>query len=161
MDPSSTSSITEFAIVVAGFTGLVFAIGSKGGTANSVVKFRILTMLFYAFTAAFGSLAPTIAESFEVAAIWEFSAKMLIILLVANMIATSVSQRVLLTSSERTQLKQWMRILVYVGNSAFALLLAVTLSGGLALPITGVFFGALFWQLVLSSTLFMRLVMQG
>jgi hypothetical protein len=118
-------------------------------------------MLFYAFTAAFGSLIPMIAASFEVDATWEFSAKMLIILLVANMIATSVSQRVLLTPVERTQLRQWMRILVYVGNSAFALLLAVTLSGGLALPITGAFFGALFWQLVLSSILFMRLVMQG
>ncbi len=63
MDPSSTASITEFAIVVAGFTGLVLAIGSKDGTANPLVKYRTITMLFYTFTAAFGSLLPTLAQS--------------------------------------------------------------------------------------------------
>ena len=51
MDPSSTSSITEFAIVVAGFTGLVFALERTDGPINPFVKFRTVTMLFYAFSA--------------------------------------------------------------------------------------------------------------
>jgi len=161
MDVSSTAAITEFAIVVAGFTGLVFVIGAKEGAADPVVKFRIVTMLFYAFTAAFGSLLPTIAVSLEIRGVWEFSALVLAILLIANMAATSLSQRVLLTSEERVQLKQWMRVLVFAGNTVFALLLVVPLIGVLALPITGVYFGALVWQLILSTVLFTRLVLQG
>jgi hypothetical protein len=161
MDPSSTAPITEFAIVVAGFTGLVFAIGSKDGAASPLVKFRIVTMLFYAFTAAFGSLLPTMAQSLGIEMIWRFSAYVLIVLLVANMAASALSSRVLLSSEEKTQLKSWMWLLVFVGNSVFALLLLVTLLGFLALPITGAFFGALIWQLVLSTVLFTRLILQG
>lgn len=46
MAPSTTASITEFAIVVAGFTGLVLAIGTRDGVTNPVVKLRSITMLF-------------------------------------------------------------------------------------------------------------------
>lgn len=56
MDPSATNSITEFAIVVAGFTGLVFALERTDGPINPFVKFRTVTMLFYSFSAAFGSV---------------------------------------------------------------------------------------------------------
>ncbi len=161
MDPSSTASITEFAIVVAGFTGLVLAIGSKDGTANPLVKFRAITMLFYTFTAAFGSLLPTLAQSIEIVEIWRYSSYVLVAFLVANMAATVLSSQIVLSPEERKQLKVWVWSLVLGGNSVFSLVLLASLIGILALPITGAFFGALIWQLVLSAVLFARLILQG
>jgi len=161
MDPSSTASVTEFAIVVAGFTGLVLAIGSRDGVANPLVKFRTVTMLFYAFTAAFGSLLPTFGQALGITEVWHFSSYVLITLLIANMGATIVSSRVLLTAEQRTQLKRWMWSLVLVGNSFFSLLLVAALAGVVGLPVTGAFYGALIWQLVLSSVLFARLILKG
>jgi hypothetical protein len=159
MDPSSTSSITEFAIVVAGFTGLVFALEQTDGPINPFVKFRTVTMLFYAFSAAFGSVLPTIVDSFRLADdIWFAASICLIPILLANMLATVVASRRILTNEERPQLKGWMWSLVMVGNSIFALWLAGNALGLMPGQITGAFFSALLWQLVLSAILFTRLL---
>jgi len=161
MDPSSTAPITEFAIVVAGFTGLVLALGSQEGKTKPLVKLRTVTMLFYAFTAAFGSLLPTLWLSLGVDAIWQYSSYVLVVLLVANMAATFVSSRVLLTSEERGHLATWMWLLVMVGNTLFVIILVAALTGLFGIAVEGAFIGALIWQLVLSSILFTRLILQG
>ena len=91
MDPSSTASITEFAIVVAGFTGLIFALAPKEGSVSPVVKLRAITMLFYSFSAAFGSLLPTIMNAYGVNDIWRSSSYFLVVILIGNMAATFLS----------------------------------------------------------------------
>ena len=159
MDPSSTNAITEFAIVVAGFTGLVFALERTDGPIDPFVKFRTVTMLFYAFSAAFGSVLPTLVDSFGVADdIWLASSICLVPILLANMLATWVASRRILTAEERPQLKGWMWSLVMVGNSVFALWLAANALGLVPGQIAGSFFAALIWQLVLSTILFTRLL---
>jgi hypothetical protein len=159
MDPSATNSITEFAIVVAGFTGLVFALERTDGPINPLVKFRTVTMLFYSFSAAFGSVLPILVDSFGVAGdIWRVSSIFLVLVLLANMLATVVASRRILTAEERPQLRGWMWSLVMVGNSLFALWLAGTAMRLIPGQITGAFFGALVWQLVLSAILFSRLL---
>ena len=159
MDPGSTNSITKFAIVVAGFTGLVFALEQKDGPIDPLVRFRTLTMLFYAFSAAFGSVLPTLVDSFRLADdIWYASSVCLIPILLANMLATVVASNRILTEEERPQLKGWMWSLVMVGNSIFAIWLAGNALGVIPGQITGAFFSALVWQLVLSAILFTRLL---
>ena len=160
MDPSAVGGITEFAIVVAGFTGLVLAVGSKEGATNPLVKLRTITMLFYAFTAAFGSLLPLLWESIGVQAIWRYSGMVLVVFLLANMAATFVSSRLLLGAEERRQLSTWMWLLVMVGNTLFTLILVLSILGIFNIAIEGAFIGALIWQLVLSSILFTRLILQ-
>ena len=161
MDPSTTSSITEFAIVMAGFTGLVLAVDMRDGATNPFVKLRTVTMVFYAFTAAFGSLLPPLFSSFGATDVWSLSAASLIVLLIANMGATIIGARVLLTDEQRPQLASWMWTLVLGGNTAFALLLLLSLLSIFPIPITGAFFGALIWQLVLSTILFTRIVLRA
>ena len=160
MDPSSVGGITEFAIVVAGFTGLVLALSSRDSSTSQLVKFRTVTMLFYAFTAAFGSLLPLLWQSLGAAAIWRLSGFVLVVLLGANMAATSVSSRLLLTSEERQMLATWMWLLVMIGNALFALILLGSIFGLVGLAVEGAFISALIWQLVLSSILFTRLILQ-
>ena len=159
MDTSSTNAVTEFAIVVAGFTGLVFALERSERPIDPFVKFRTVTMLFYAFSAAFGSILPTLVEGFGgVTDIWLVSSICLVPILVANMVATVVASRRILTAEERPQLSGWMWSLVMVGNSAFALWLAGSTLGLIPGETTGAFFAALIWQLVLSTILFARLL---
>ncbi len=159
MDPSSTNAITEFAIVVAGFAGLVYALERSEGPIDPFVKFRTVTMLFYAFSAAFGSLLPTLVESFgAVTDIWSISSICLIPILVANVVATLVASRQILTAEERPQLRGWMWSLVMLGNSVFALWLAGSALGLIPGETAGAFFAALIWQLALSTILFARLL---
>jgi hypothetical protein len=161
MDPSSTNAITEFAIVVAGFAGLVLALGARDGTPSPLVRYRTVVMLLCSFAAAFGSLLPILAASLEMTDIWAFSSYLLVVLLIGTMIGTIVGSRFLLNIVERNQLKTWMWTMILAGNSVFAIFLLATLAGAVMLPISGVFFGALIWQLVLSAVLFTRLILQA
>jgi len=161
MDPSSTNAITEFAIVVAGFSGLVLALGARDGTPNPVVRYRIVVMLLCSFAAAFGSLLPVLAASLEMTDIWAFSSYFLVVLLIGTMLGVIVGSRVLLNVEERKQLKTWMWTMILAGNSVCAIFLLATLTGVITLPVVGVFFGALIWQLVLSAVLFTRLILQA
>ena len=114
---------------------------------------------FYAFSAAFGSVLPTLVASFgAVTDIWLVSSICLVPILVANMVATVVASRRILTAEERPQLSGWMWSLVIVGNSVFALWLAGSTLGLIPGETTGAFFAALIWQLVLSTILFARLL---
>ncbi len=160
MDPSSTGSITEFAIVVAGFTGLVLAIGAREDSTYPLVKFRTVTMLFFAFTAAFGSLLPTLGQSFGMQP-WSFAAFWLIFLLVGNMAATVVAAQVLLSIDERKQLAAWMWALVMGGNSTFSTLLICSLIFSISITETGAYFASLVWQLILSTILFIRIILRA
>jgi hypothetical protein len=161
MDPSSTASITEFAVAIAGFSGLVLALGSREGKADPVVKFRTITMLLCAFTAAFGSLLPILGQSIGIEAVWHFSGYALVVLLLANMASTFLTASVLLTPLERKQLARWMWWLTMIGNSLFATILIVALADFSGISIEGAFIGALIWQLIFSSILFTRLIVRG
>ena len=160
MDPSSTGTITEFAIVVAGFTGLVLAIGARDGSPNPLVKFRTVTMMFYAFTAAFGSLLPTLGYSLGFQP-WSFGAFWLVLLLISNMAATVIASKVLLTTDERGELAAWMWALVIGGNSTFSIFLVSSLLFAYPISVTGAFFVSLVWQLILSTILFTRIILRA
>ena len=121
MDAFSTSSITEFAIVLAGFSGLVIAIGSKEGRSSPLTKHRTLCMLSFSFAAAFGSLLPALALSFGIPNIWTFSSYGLICILLVAVIVVYLSTRLLLKEEERKKLAWYMYILIYWVNAVLIL----------------------------------------
>lgn len=154
MESSSAATITEFAIVLAGFSGLVIAIGSDKGSTNPLVKHRTILMLTLSFAAAFGSLLPIAAEAILITDIWLFSSFALVPILLMTLTVEATSSRFLLSSEERKQLKGYMYLLVYGGNLIFMLLLAIA-------PSAGTFFIALIWQLVVSTIFYVRLILQA
>ena len=154
MDAFSTSSITEFAIVLAGFSGLVIAIGSKDGKSSPLTKHRTLCMLSFSFAAAFGSLLPPLALSFGISNIWAFSSYGLIIIVLIAIIVVYLSTRLLLNEEERKKLAWYMYILIYWVNAILVLFLMM-------MPTSGHFFLALVWQLIVSAILFTRLILQS
>ena len=154
MNASSVATITEFSIVLAGFSGLVIAIGSEKGSTNPLVKHRTILMLTLSFAAAFGSLLPLLAEAWQIQGIWIFSSYSLVPILLITLTIETLSSRFLLSSEERSQLKGYMYLLVYGGNLTFVL--ALTLS-----PSLGVFVTALIWQLIVSTIFYVRLILQA
>ena len=154
MDAFSTASITEFAIVLAGFSGLVIAIGSKDGKSSPLTKHRTLCMLSFSFAAAFGSLLPALALSFGISNIWAFSSYGLVLILLIAIIIVHLSTRVLLNEEERKKLAWYMYILIYWVNAFLVFLLALA-------PTAGLFYIALVWQLIVSAILFTRLILQS
>ena len=155
-----TASISEFAIVVAGFAGLIVAVAQRGGRVHPLDKYRMVTMLLYAFTAAFGALLPTIMRSFGIEGdeVWRQSGLYLALLITANLLGTQLYQRIL-TDDQRGRLRWWMFALVVVGNGALVLWLFGNLTGLAPGPASAPYFCGLVWQLVLASILFVRLIL--
>ncbi|MDC0221461.1 hypothetical protein OAL54_06940 [Gammaproteobacteria bacterium] len=154
MDASYASNITEFAIVLAGFSGLVITIGSKDGSSNPLTKHRTFCLLSLSFAAAFGSLLPTLALSFGISKIWTFSSYALSCILLATVIGAYLSTRLLLNEEERKKLRGYMYVLILWVNVFLVFLLAL-------MPAAGHFFIALVWQLIVSAILFTRLILQS
>ena len=154
MDASSVATITEFSIVLAGFSGLVIAIGSEKGSTNSLVKHRTILMLTLSFAAAFGSLLPLIANAWQINDIWIFSSYSLIPILLITLAIEMTSSRFLLSPEERSQLKGYMYVLVYGGNLTFVFALALS-------PSINIFVTALLWQLIVSTIFYVRLILQA
>ena len=130
MDASYLSNITEFAIVLAGFSGLVIAIGSKDGKSTPLTKHRTFCMLSLSFAAAFGSLIPALALSFGISSIWVFSSYVLSFVLLVTVIATYLSTRVLLNNEERKKLRGYMYVLILWVNILLVFLLALMPTSG-------------------------------
>jgi hypothetical protein len=154
MDASYVSNITEFAIVLAGFSGLVIAIGSKDGKSTPLTKHRTFCMLSLSFAAAFGSLIPTLALSFGISNIWVFSSYVLSFILLVTIVALYLSTRLLLNYDERKELRGYMYVLIMWINILLVVLLGL-------IPTAGLFLIALFWQLIVSAILFTRLILQS
>lgn len=153
MDASDVSNITEFAIVLAGFSGLVIAIDSKDGRSNPLTKQRTIVMLLLSFSAGFGSLLPTLALSLELDDVWSFSSYALFCLLLGTTIGVYLTTRILLNEEQRQQLRGYMYVLIFGVNAVLIVLLV-------SIPVATTFLIALIWQLVLSAILFTRLILQ-
>ena len=154
MDASSVATITEFSIVLAGFSGLVIVIGSEKGSTNPLVKHRTILMLTLSFAAAFGSLLPLIGNAWQINDIWIFSSYSLVPILLITLAIEMTSSRFLLSPEERSQLKGYMYVLVYGGNLTFVFALALS-------PSINIFVTALTWQLVVSTIFYVRLILQA
>jgi len=77
------------------------------------------------------------------------------------MVGTIVSALVLLSVEQRPHLMGWMWVHVIGGNTTFSALLIGSILGMFPFPITGPFFGALVWQLILSTILFTTIVLRA
>ena len=157
MDADAFSTITEFAVALAGFSGIVVAIAHRGGTFPPVDRYRTLTLLAYSLSAAFGSLLPLAVESLGISGdeVWRIAGAMLALILAVSVVVSFWGTR-RLDENDRAGLSVIVGTLTAGGNGLFIVWLVVN-SLTLASPSPLVF--ALMWQLCLSSLQFVRLVL--
>ncbi|AWZ00293.1 hypothetical protein RHODOSMS8_00740 [Rhodobiaceae bacterium] len=157
MDADAFSTITEFAVALAGFSGIVVAIAHRGDTFPSIDRYRTLTLLAYSLSAAFGSLLPMAVESlgFSGDEVWRIAGAVLAVVLAASIVISFLGTR-RLDEDDRAGLSVAVGTLTAGGNGLLIVWLVVN-SLTLASPSPLVF--ALIWQLGLSSLQFVRLVL--
>jgi hypothetical protein len=157
MDADAFSTITEFAVALAGFSGIVVAIAHRGDTFAPVDRYRTLTLLVYSLGAAFGSLLPLVVESFGISGddVWRISGILLAVILAAAVVGSFWGTRKL-EPEDRVDLSPVVGTLTAGGNGVFIVWLLVN---SLTLASPSPLVAALLWQLGLSSLQFVRLVL--
>jgi hypothetical protein len=160
MTPGDITVLTDFAVALIGFSGIVIAIiiAVHGKNFAPLDHFRTQNMLLGAFGAAFGSLIPLILAAFGFAGddLWRLSSIFLAIIIMLTSMVVPVFSASRLEASVRKQLSLWVWVLFLGGNGVLSVWLLVS---AILAPSPGVFVIALIWQLVMASILFVRLVL--
>jgi hypothetical protein len=157
----SFSTLTEFAIAIAGFSGIVIALRARDGGVDPLVWFRNLCLLTWALGAAFGSLGPGLMASLGLSteAIWAGSSFVLAILFLILM-AVPLIARHRLDDADRARLARYVWVLALGGNGLAAGLLLANALGTLGPPSPGPVYAGIVWQLVFATLLFLRMLAQ-
>jgi hypothetical protein len=156
MELDAFAIVAEFGVALAGFSGIVVAVKHRDEGFAPLDRYRIFTMLFYAIIAAFGSLAPIglVLAGMEDVQLWFWTSTFTSLLLAGALMATLVGMR-WLTRAERAKLSPLMWIAVVGGDIGLIVGLCLTSVFGATALLP---FVALVWQLILSSILFLRLL---
>ena len=159
LDPDSFSIVTEFAVALAGFSGIAIALSHNRGALAPMDRFRTLNLLMWALGAAFVSTFPLIASAFgaQGSSIWWWSSTGFLPVLVIGVAAPLKLVRAL-PANDRAALSKTMWVLAVGGNASVIL---AQLSNVLPLfgpAVPGPLLAGLIWLLFLAALLFVRLL---
>lgn len=157
----SFSTLTEFAIAMAGFSGIVIALRARDGGVEPLVWFRNLCLLTWALGAAFGSLGPALLENvgLATAAIWTGSSYLLA-LISALLMSVPLLARRRLDDADRARLARYVWVLALGGNGLAAAMLLANAVGTFGPARPGPVHGAIVWLLAFATLLFVRMLAQ-
>ena len=155
----SFSTLTEFAIAIAGFSGIAIAIRARGGTFDSLDQFRHKNLISFSLSAAFGSTFPQMVSHLGAhdSSVWIWSS----LLFVGNcafMLALPFWSLVALSNDERRQLSPLMWTLSVGGTSLTAILLCVNALGYLGEPSPAPLYVGILWQILMAAIQFSRML---
>ena len=159
MDAGSFSIITEFAVALAGFSGIAIALSHDRGALAPIDHFRTLNLLMWALGAAFVSTFPLIAHSFGLQgpSIWRASsAGFLAVLVVCT--AVPVNLRRSLAAHDRALLSRILWVLAIGGNIVVALAQLSNILPLFGQSTPGPLLAGLVWLLFFAALLFVRLL---
>ena len=159
MNSSDFSIITEFAVAVAGFSGIAIAISHQGGALSPLDQFRTLNLLTWALSAAFASTFPLVAESFGFAgpAIWQFTSVGFALILLLGLLERFLTAR-RIAPSDRTQLSSGVWALTVGGNSVLIVWQFINALGVFGQPSAAPILVGLLFVLAVSALIFVRLL---
>jgi len=154
------STIAQLGIGLAGFSGIVVALGYRPQQLSSLDRVRVLALLFSSLGAAlFATLPLILAASWSSPAlIWRVSSLAFAAALL-GFHAFTLSRPRTLSSADRAALHPAMWVLAVGGSLIFSLLLLWNAAGRGGEPSPGPYLWALYYQLVYSSVQFIRLLL--
>lgn len=157
----SFSTLAEFAVAMAGFSGIVIALRARDGGVEPLVWFRNLCLLTWALGAAFGSLGPGLMASLGLPAesAWAGSSAVLALVCVMLM-AVPLVARHRLDDADRARLARYVWALALGGNGLAAGLLLANAFGTLGPSGPGPVYGGILWLLAFATLLFVRMLAQ-
>jgi hypothetical protein len=155
----SFAVLTEFAVALAGFSGIVIAIGNRDGAMDGLTRFRNGNLLLMTLGAAFGSVWVPMLASFglEGEALWRATSLCLAPLVLAIPLhALQRSRR--LAEAERAQLSLAIWWLAIGGTLLTSPAMLVNAAGILAPAQPGPIFAALVFLLFIATVQFFRIL---
>jgi hypothetical protein len=157
----SFSTLTEFAIAMAGFSGIVIALRARDGGVEPLVWFRNLCLLTWALGAAFGALGPGLLTSLGLStdATWVGSS-IVLALMCLFLMAVPLVARHRLDDADRARLARYVWALALGGNGLAAAWLLANAVGALGSPGPGPVYGCIVWLLAFATLLFIRMLAQ-
>ena len=153
------STLTEFSIALAGFSGIVIAIAASDGPVAPLTWFRNLCALAWALAVAFCSVFPELfaVSGIETASVWVRSSGVVGAASLGLMAFALLAAR-RLTGEERSRLSGLVWILALGGNAAVAAVQLANGAGGLGAPGPAPVAGGLLWLLAFAAFLFVRML---
>ena len=159
MDLDSFATVPEFAVALAGFSGVAFALSHQRGALASIDRFRTLNLLMWALGAAFVSTFPLLAVSFGAQGplVWRWSsAGFVLVLLVCTAVPLILVRS--LSAHDRAALSNALWVLAVGGNIVLLLIQIANVLGLFGDPMPGPILAGLIWLLFFASLLFVRLL---
>ena len=161
-DVDSFSTLTEFAIAIAGFSGIAIALRGRTKVFDPLARFRHRNLILFSLSPAFGSTYPQTVSHFGAQGsdvwLWSslfFSANCLYCLLV---FAVPIFSNVTLYPEKRAQLSRTMWILSIGGTVASLVALLENALGFLGQPGPGPLWAGILWQIFIAALQFSRLL---
>jgi hypothetical protein len=158
--PESLSTIAEIGIGLAGFAGVVVALGNRSHRLDPLDRMRVIGMLVGSLGAALLATLPKILADIGVAeqTTWRTSSAVFACYLSMFLVYSFLASRAL-PPSLRAHLHLGMWILVIGGTLVFAVVLGDNTLGLSGAPSAGPYLSGLYFLLVYSSIQFLRLLL--
>ena len=158
MEPDSFFIISELAVGIAGFSGIIVAIGYRSGELEPLDRFRVLNVLSTALIAAFGGLLPQLFAGlgFTGGSLWRWSSVGFGFFLVALFTDAHVRLHKL-SAIDRANVSRVLWLVILGGVAAMAALQLVNATR--ASPSPGPVFASLVALLGCSAILFIRVLL--
>ena len=158
-EQETLTSIVEFSIALAGFSGIVVALGKQAGRWDPADRFRMLNILIIAFGAAFMAYVPMgLAHAgLSGSLLWRLSSGMLASFLTIILVFAILRMRSQPAEIRRLLNPTLRRLLV--GGTAFVVLTQLANIVGLGFqPCFVLYFAALVWLLIAAALQFIRIL---
>jgi hypothetical protein len=149
----------EFAVAIAGFSGITMAIQSRERAQNELITFRNKNLITFSLSAAFASALPQVTSHLGAAGtgIWVWSSSFLS-LLCAFCVAFPYAARRTLPVEQRIQLS---RVVWYgaIGGTTFVLLFQwVNALGYLGEPAVAPLYIGILWMILVAAVMYFRML---
>ena len=157
MSSDDFTILTEFAVALAGFSGVALAITHPGGPLTGLQRFRTVCLLAWSLAPAFGGTLPLLAEAWgaEGPQVWQWSSAGFAVVAL-GLIGVPIYVREGVAPKDRPQLARALWVLSIGGGMVLSTLLAVN-AWRLASPGPLVF--AILYHILLAAILFARLLL--
>ncbi len=151
------SNLMEFAVAIAGFSGISIAIQSRDARAGAIREFRNRNLIMWSLCAAFGSTLPegVVYLGAEGPQVWSWSSYLYVLLLVF-VLSLPYSSRSKLTPDERAQLSPAVWLLNVGGSILVALAQVVNGTGWFHSPSPAPLYWGILWTILFGAVQFYR-----
>lgn len=159
MDLDGFETLTEFAVAIAGFSGLAIAIRGRDEAFGPLARFRQQNLILYGLVGAFGSTLPRATSLLGATDddVWRISS-LLFATICLLMVLVPFSARRHLTADQRAQLSRLIWVLAIGGSLVTVVALVANATGAFGRPGPGPLYLAVLWQIAMAALQFYRLL---